>query len=106
MRPKSKTPTTQAAAIRTLKVLKLLKGHALTGLSNGQIAQALDLTPSAVTLSLNSLESEGLVAQLENGRYTHSIAMLQIAQAHADHVNRMQNRINEINARVAAGAYN
>ena len=106
MRPKSKTPATQAAAIRTLKVLKLLKGYALTGLSNGQITQALSLTPSAVTLSLNSLELEGLVVQLEGGRYAHSVAMLQIAQAHANHVNHMQNHINEMNARVAAGAYN
>ncbi len=106
MRQKSKTPTTQVVALRTLEVLKLLKGHTLTGLSNGQIADALSLTPSAVSLALNSLEATGLAAKLENGRYAHSVGMLQIAQAHADHIGRMQGKINEINARIHAGAYN
>ena len=106
MRSKGKTPTTQVVAMRTLEVLKLLRGHTLTGLSNGQIAQALGFTPSAVSLALNSLESAGLAAKLENGRYAHSVGMLQIAQAHADHIGRMQGQINEINARIHAGAFN
>lgn len=106
MRTKSETPTVQSTAQRALQILKVLRGHTITGLSNKQLADALGAQPSAITLSLNTLEAEGFVIQLENGRYAHSVALLQIAQAHADHVTRMQSRISELNARVAAGAMN
>jgi DNA-binding IclR family transcriptional regulator len=104
MRQKNATSNTQSTAIRALKILTMLKGHTLTGLSNKQLAEALSEAPSAIALSLNSLESEGYVSQLENGRYAHSVALLQIAEAHRSHVERFQGRINEMNARIHAGA--
>lgn len=104
MRQKNATSNTQSTAIRALKILLLMKGHTLTGLSNKQLAESLDEAPSAIALSLNSLESEGFVAQLENGRYAHSVALLQIAEAHRQHVERFQGRINEMTARIHAGA--
>lgn len=106
MRIKSQSLTVQSTAQRALQILKILRGHTLTGLSNKQIAEALGAQPSAVTLSLNTLQEEGFVTQLENGRYAHSIAFLQIAQAHADHMARLQSRITELNARIAHGARN
>ena len=103
MRAKSATPRTWTSATHVLRVLKALKGHALTGISNKQLSTSLGIDSSLVSMALSTLESEGLAVQLENGRYAHSIEMLQIAQAHTEHVARMQDRIDAINTRIAAG---
>ncbi|WP_449425242.1 hypothetical protein [Rhodanobacter lindaniclasticus] len=38
----------------------------------------------------------------ENGRFAHGVALLQIAQAHADHTARLQARMTETTQRIAA----
>ena len=91
------------SATRALKILKALKGHTLTGLSNNDLAKALDDTPSNITRAIDVLVSEGLVTKLETGRFSLSIQALQIAVAHAEEVNRANNRISEINQRIYAG---
>ncbi|QYN44478.1 helix-turn-helix domain-containing protein [Gilliamella sp. ESL0441] len=88
---------------RTLKVLKALKGYTLTGLSNGDIAKMINESPVNVTRSLQTLIEEGLVIKLDNGLFAHSVQMLQIAQAHAIHITKMQDKITEINQRITAG---
>lgn len=98
--------TTGTSARRVLAVLRILKGHTLSGLANSEIARALDESPVNISRALAVLEAEGLVTRLETGRYAHSVAMLQIAQAHASEMARAQDRIMEINQRVAAGAMN
>ncbi|WP_028489011.1 helix-turn-helix domain-containing protein [Thiothrix lacustris] len=108
MRTKAEQPNakrTQSSAERALRVLDVLKGHSLTGLTNKQITEATGYFSSGVSLSLNTLAAAGFVTQLETGRWAHSIKFLQMAQAHADHISRMQGRINEYNARVIAGAH-
>ena len=92
------------SGIRTLKVLKALKGYTLTGLSNGDIAKMINESPVNVTRSLQTLIEEGLVIKLDNGLFAHSVQMLQIAQAHAIHITQMQEQITEINQRIVAGA--
>ena len=90
--------------VRTLRVLKALKGQALTGVSNGELAKALNESPSSVNRALNTLISEGFAVKLDTGRFAPGIALLQIAQAHAQEMQYTQNRINEINQRILAGA--
>ncbi len=92
------------SGIRVLRVLKALKGHTVTGLSNSELAQALNESPANVNRCLNTLIAEGLAVKLDNGRFAHSVQMLQIAQAHAEHVVRLQDRMQEINRRISAGA--
>ena len=89
---------------RTLRVLKALKGYTLTGLSNSDIAKMITESPVNVTRSLKTLIQEGLVIKLDNGLFAHSVQMLQIAQAHAIHINKMQDQITEITQRITAGA--
>lgn len=89
---------------RTLRVLKALKGYTLTGLSNSDIAKKINESPVNVTRSLKTLIQEGLVIKLDNGLFAHSVQMLQIAQAHAIHINKMQDQITEITQRITAGA--
>lgn len=93
-----------SSARRALRILKALKGHTLTGVSNKEIAEALGDTAVNVSRALEVLMDEGLVAKLDNGRFAHSVAMLQIAQAHVRHSDAIQNRLTEINCRIAAGA--
>ncbi|STQ91372.1 helix-turn-helix domain-containing protein [Iodobacter fluviatilis] len=91
---------------RVLQVLKALRGHTITGLSNKDLADALGCSPATITRDMADLIDAGLVVKLDNGRFAHSIAMLQIAQAHAEHVAKLQDRITEINRRIVAGAMN
>lgn len=93
-----------SSAIRCLRVLKVLKGQTLSGLANGDIAKALGESPVNITRALAALEGEGLVTKLETGRWAHSTSMLQIAQAHANAMTQAQDRIHELNRRIAAGA--
>lgn len=90
---------------KVLRVFKALKGHTLRGLSNKELSEAMNLTPSGVTHCIDTLISEGLAQRLDNGRFALSIGALQIAQAHANEMQLASAHIQEINARVAAGAH-
>lgn len=98
------TPRTSDSGTRILRVLKALKGQTLNGLANGELAKALGESPANINRALNTLIAEGLAVKLDNGRFAPGIALLQIAQAHANEMAMAQGRINEINQRVLAGA--
>ena len=91
---------------RLLKVLKALKGQAVTGISNKDIADVLGLSPVDVSRDLEDLIEEGLAIKLDNGRFAHSVQMIQIAQAYATQISRIQGQITEMNQRIAAGSLN
>jgi len=95
---------TYTSARKVLRVLKALKGRTLTGISNKELCAQLSLPPSAVTLSVDTLIAEGLAQRLPDGRFALSIAALQIAQSHANEMERAMAHIQETNARIAAGA--
>lgn len=97
---------TVSAAARVLRVLKALKGHTVTGLSNTELAHLAGDSPSNITRAMQTLIEEGLAVKLDNGRFAHSVGVLQIAQAHAEHMDRLQGRMQEINQRIAAGSIN
>lgn len=97
---------TVSAAARVLRVLKALKGHTVTGLSNTELAHLTGDSPSNITRAMQTLIEEGLAVKLDNGRFAHSVGVLQIAQAHAEHMARLQGRMQEINQRIAAGSIN
>ena len=66
---------------RILRVLKALRGHALNGVSNGELASALDESPANINRALNTLIEEGLALKLDNGRFAPGVQLLQIAMA-------------------------
>ncbi|KHS86534.1 helix-turn-helix domain-containing protein [Pectobacterium carotovorum] len=100
----SNKPQTSSSGTRILRVLKALRGHTLDGLSNNDLAKALDESPANINRALNTLIEEGLAIKLESGRFALGMQMLQIAVAHSNEMSRAQNRINEINQRVLAGS--
>lgn len=87
---------------RILRVLKALRGHALNGVSNGELASALGESPANINRALNTLIEEGLALKLENGRFAPGVQLLQIAMAHNNEMSRAQGRIDELNQRVSA----
>lgn len=93
------------AAKRVLRVWMTLKGYSLTGLSNSEISKMLGESAPNVTRALNTLIEEGLVVKLDNNRFAHSIKTLQIAAAHQEHINRMRQRTDQLQAAVKAGIY-
>jgi len=100
-----KPAATINSAQRVLRVFKALRGHTLTGLSNQELAQATGESAANVSRAIATLMAESLVTKLDNGRYAHGIATLQIAQAHAEHCERVNTRMAEINQRIAAGIH-
>lgn len=96
--------TANAATRRSLRMLKILAGRVLDGLSNKELADALGAPPPTICRDLAVLADEGWVQRLETGRWTLSATLLQIAQAYANHVERTQFRISELNQRIVAGA--
>lgn len=102
----STTPRISESGARVLRVMAALKGHSISGLSNGELAKAMGESPATINRCLNTLISEGMATQLDNGRYALTVKMLSIAQAHAAEMARAQSRIDELTQRVHAGAYN
>lgn len=97
--------TTDSGA-KVLEVLKALRGHTLTGLSNGQLAKALGESPSTINRCLNTLVQAGLVEKKpDTGRFTHSVMMLQIAVSHMSEMDRATNLHRELTQRVFAGIH-
>lgn len=91
---------------RALRIIKLLKGRSLTGLSNKEIAEALNENAVNISRATNILIDEGLVTKLDNGRFALGIQLLQIATAHANECNAAIDRVQQLNQRIAAGAMN
>ena len=94
-----------AGALKVLDVMKELKGHTLSGLSNTDLSQRLKMSAPTVTRCLNTLVKAGMATQLETGRYALSIQMLRIAQAHATEMTAATDRINKLNQDVLMGRY-
>ncbi len=87
------------SAEKVLKVLKALRGHSLQGISNQDLAQQLNESPAQIHRALQTLIAEGLARQEENGLFTLGTAVVQIAKAHNDEMERAKARIAEIEQR-------
>ncbi|AKH64892.1 MULTISPECIES: helix-turn-helix domain-containing protein [Photorhabdus] len=95
-----------SSGTRILRVLKALRGHSLSGLSNGELAELLGESPANINRALNTLIEEGLAQKLSSGRYAPGMQLLQIAQSFSNEMANTQARITEMNQRVLAGSRN
>jgi len=91
--------STVKSAEKVLKVLKALRGHSLQGVSNQELAKKLEESPSQIYRALQTLVAEGLVKKDENDLYTLGTALVQMAKAHDNEIERAKARIAEIEHR-------
>ena len=94
------------SARRIMRIVKALKGRSFTGLSNNELATAIDESPANVTRACQAMIDEGFVEKLSNGRFALSTAFLQVAVAHQREMSGVIDRVGEINQRVNAGSIN
>ncbi|EDS5484648.1 helix-turn-helix domain-containing protein [Salmonella enterica subsp. enterica] len=91
---------------RGLRILKVLKGKSLNGLSNRELAKALGESEANISRAMGVLVEEGMVQRLETGRYTPGMQLLYIAQSFSNEMAAGQARIAELNQRVLVGSKN
>lgn len=94
-----------SATQRALRVLKALRGHSLNGISNIELSQKLEESPTNITRALQDLITEGFVIKLDNGLFALSVSCVQMAVAHAEEMERAISRINELRQRVAVASH-
>ncbi|KMK50591.1 IclR family transcriptional regulator [[Actinobacillus] muris] len=91
---------------RALRIMKVLKGKSLTGLTNKELSNAIQDSAVNTSRAIAFLVKEGFVTQLETGRYALSVQMLQIATAHAMEIQSANDRIAQLQQQVQAGSFN
>ena len=87
------------SAQRALRVIKVLQNNSFVGLSNKEIAQALNESPTNISRTLDVLKNEGFVIKLESGKFAFSSLFAQIAMRHAANMDKASAQINEMKQR-------
>jgi DNA-binding IclR family transcriptional regulator len=81
---------------RILKLLIVLAGHEITGLSPSEIATALSCSASVTTRDLANLKQAGMAEQIPaTGRWCLSPQIVQIALRHQVAMERARSRLDE-----------
>ena len=93
------------SAQRALRVIKVLQNNSFVGLSNKEIAQALNESPTNISRTLDVLKNEGFVIKLESGKCAFSSLFAQIAMRHAANMDKASAQINEMKQRLGTAAY-
>lgn len=97
--------STIKSAGKVLRIIKALRGHSLSGVTIKELADQLAESPSQVHRALQTLIDEGFAQQESDGSYTIGTAMLQIANAHREEMQRAEARIAEVKQRTSVNAY-
>ena len=92
--------STIKSAEKVLKVLFALRGNYIFGVSNKQLAESLNETPTSITRSLQTLEANGWAEKRDNGNYAPSIKAVRFSTACKEEYDRVQARIAEYKQRL------
>ena len=85
---------------RQLKLVMLLAGHEVTGLTPAEIARAQECAPSMVTRDLANLQLAGWAEIVpETGRWRLAPLVVQIAVRHLAAIDRATQRLNDVRSR-------
>ena len=94
-----RTPLQSSAT--TLRILGLLQRHFAHGLTNSDIATALDIERSAVTRHTQVLEAEGFAERIaETGRIRASVRQAQACHAILQSLEAAASRMTETRGRI------
>lgn len=88
-----------AAQQRVLKILMLLAGHEMMGLTPGEIAKAVRTSASNVTRDLANLREAGYAEPLESGTWRITPMLGQIALRVANSLGEARRRVEETTQR-------
>ncbi len=89
---------------RILKLLIVLAGHEITGLSPSDIATALSCSASVTTRDLANLKQAGMAEQVpDTGRWRLAPKVVQIAVRHQVALDRARSRLDETTQRYSRG---
>lgn len=85
---------------RACRAIVLMAGHVVNGLAPGELAKALDTSPSNITRLLANLKQEGFVEKIEEtGRWRLGPKVVQIGLAYMNDVGRAETRLAEVKNR-------
>lgn len=91
---------TNAAQQRLLRLITVLAGNELHGISPGELATALNTTPSSITRDLANLREAGWADEMaDTGRWRLGTKPVQIAVSFTQGIQRAQAKLDEISAR-------
>lgn len=81
---------------RILKVIMILAGNEVDGLSPGEIAKGVGTTASNTTRTLSNLKHAGLAEQIQSTeRWRLSPRIVQISLAYMNNIDKAESRLNE-----------
>lgn len=85
---------------RILRALLVLAGNEFQGVAPGELAKAMNTTPSTATRDLHNLREAGFAEQIqETGRWRLGPKLVQVAIKFSTALERAQLRMSEINNR-------
>lgn len=89
---------------RCLRIIELLCGHALDGMSNKELAAALQTSPANISRDVSLLNSLGWAETLENGRYSVTVKPLAVMRLYQLHISDVTARAEHFDRRISAKA--
>lgn len=92
--------STVKSAEKVLKVLYALRGHYIFGLSNKQLAESLNESPSSITRALQTLEADGWAEKRDGGNYAPSMKAVRFSTSCKEEHDRVQARVAEYKQRL------
>ena len=95
------TPKPLAANLRkAFELLRLLAGHEVLGLAPAEIAKALAVSPSWVSINLPALASTGFVEQVPGAnRWRLGVAFVRIAVTVSTNLNQNRRQLDDLSTR-------
>lgn len=89
---------------RVLRLITVLAGHEITGLSNGDVARDLGCSPSVAVRDLANLQLAGLAEKVpETDRWRLAPQLVQLAMQHMVALHRAHEKLAELTARYGRG---
>lgn len=87
---------------KTCDLFRLLSGHELLGLSPGEIAKGLGVSPSWVSINLPALANTGYVEQVQGtNRWRLGVQFVRIAVTVSTNLNQHKRQLDELTLRYA-----
>ena len=92
-----------AGSIRKANALyRLLAGHELLGLSPGEIAKGIDVSPSWVSLNLPTIAEDGFVEQVQGtNRWRLGVQFVRISITVSTNLNQAKRQLDDLTQRYA-----